>query len=120
MGSGEHGPMTGRETASSDTRGPTPDEIDEVGAFVATLLATPAHRLTACQGWTVHELVAHLTAGAAEEAALIEAHLEGRPDRATEDFASRERPYRQLPDAQLRDRLFEESVRLATGISQLG
>ena len=55
---------------------PRPDDdtrIDEVAEFVTTLLSTPAHRLTACRGWTAHELVAHLAAGAAEEADLIEA-----------------------------------------------
>jgi uncharacterized protein (TIGR03083 family) len=94
--------------------------VDEVGEFVETLVATPAHRLTACPGWTAHELVAHLAAGASEEAALIEAHLAGLPDRHTEPFESREQPYRSLPDAELRNRLFEESVRLATCVASLG
>ncbi|MGO9874818.1 MAG: maleylpyruvate isomerase N-terminal domain-containing protein, partial [Acidimicrobiia bacterium] len=41
-------------------------DVDEVGELITTLLATPATRLTACRGWTAHELVAHLAAGAAE------------------------------------------------------
>jgi len=92
--------------------------FDEVGEFVATLLATPAHRLTNCAGWTAHELVAHMAGGAAEEADLIEAHLAGRP-RATRPFEEREPAYRALPDAELRDRLVEEAGRLASVLAKL-
>jgi len=53
-----------RESATIDD----PDEhIDEVGEFITTLLSTPATRLTSCRGWTAHELVAHLAAGAAAD-----------------------------------------------------
>ena len=93
-------------------------EIDEVGELVTTLLSAPAHRLTACPGWTAHELVAHLAAGAAEEADLIEAHLAGEP-RATRSFDEREPPFRALADGELRDRLLEESVRLGVALRKL-
>ena len=100
------------------TRPDDDTRIDEVAEFVTTLFSTPAHRLTACRGWTAHELVAHLAAGAAEEADLIEAHLAGvqRPTRAFED---RELPFRARVDAELRDRLIEESVRLAAALGKL-
>jgi uncharacterized protein (TIGR03083 family) len=98
---------------------PTDDKpFDEIGEFVATLLATPAHRLTNCAGWTAHELVAHMAGGAAEEADLIEAHLSGSP-RPTRAFAEREEPYRALPDAELRDRLVAEAGRLASTLAKL-
>jgi uncharacterized protein (TIGR03083 family) len=92
--------------------------VDEVGELILTLLSTPAHRLTACRGWTAHELVAHLAAGAAEEAGLIEAYLAGeqRPTRAHDE---RERPYRSLPDVELRDRLVEEAARLTLALDEL-
>ncbi|MGO9874066.1 MAG: maleylpyruvate isomerase N-terminal domain-containing protein [Acidimicrobiia bacterium] len=82
------------------------------------MLATPATRLTACRGWTAHELVAHLAAGAAEEADIIEAHLVGVP-RPTRGFEERESPYRAMPDAHLRDRLVEEAARLTVALGRL-
>ena len=92
--------------------------LDEVGELFATLLVTPPERLTACRGWTAHELVAHLAAGAREEADLIEAHLAGRP-RATRPFEDREPAFRALPDAELRDRLVEEGARLTNVLDAL-
>jgi hypothetical protein len=93
-------------------------DVDEVGELITTLLATPAHRLTACRGWTAHELVAHLAAGAAEEADLIEAHFAGET-RPTRGFEARELPYRALPDAELRDRLVSEAARLTVALDKL-
>ena len=93
--------------------------IDEVGELVVTLLATPAHRATACRGWTAHELVAHLAAGAAEEATLIEAHIAGDPPRPTRAHDDRELPFRALPDPDLRDRLLTEAARLDRALEEL-
>ena len=106
-------------TDDSPRPAPVDPSIDEVGEFVSTLLATPAHRITACRGWTTHELVAHLAAGAAEMAELIAAHLSGDPDRPTRDLKSRELPYRALPDAQLRDQLVANTGRLSGVLDQL-
>jgi len=66
--------------------------IDEVGEFISTLWSTPPTRLTNCRGWTAHELVAHLAAGAAEESELIEAHLAHAPQRPTCPHDERELP----------------------------
>lgn len=92
--------------------------IDEIGEFFTTLLATPPHRRTACRGWTAHELVAHVAAGAAEEADLIDAHLGGEP-RPTRTFEAREPPYRALADDQLRECLVREAGRLSIALDQL-
>jgi uncharacterized protein (TIGR03083 family) len=103
-----------------DPRVPIADHpaADEVGVLLTTLLATPPNRLTACRGWTAHELVAHLAAGAAEEADLIEAHFAGATP-ATRSFEEREPPYRALPDAELRDRLVTEAARLTVALEKL-
>jgi hypothetical protein len=98
---------------------PYESSADEVGELVSTLFATPAHRLTACRGWTAHELVAHLAAGAAEEADLIESHLTRAPERPTRTHEAREQPYRALPDPELRDRLVEHAGRLTALIDEL-
>jgi uncharacterized protein (TIGR03083 family) len=66
---------------------------------------------TACAGWTAHDIVAHLAAGAKELADLIEEKLDGRPERPTRGFEPREAPFRALSHDELRDRLVSESVR---------
>lgn len=58
--------------------------------------------MTACFGWTAHELTAHLAAGAAEMALTLEAYSEGRPVPPTRGFEEREAPYRRIEDAELR------------------
>src|SRR6185312_14428825 len=63
--------------------------------------ADPAAQ-TACSEWTVHDLVAHLAAGAKENADLIEDSLAGRPARATRTFSEREAAFVALPDEKLR------------------
>ena len=73
---------------------PTTD-LDEVAELFQALLDRPGDAPTACPGWTAHELLAHLAAGAQEEASLIEAHLAGEPSRPTRAFDERERPFRE-------------------------
>lgn len=82
--------------------------IDEGKEFVTTLLGASPSQLTACQGWTVHEITAHVAAGSEERANLIENHLAGGRQRATRSFEERERPYRELDDSTLRTLLFEQ------------
>jgi len=85
--------------------------IDEGKEFVATLVAASPSQLTACQGWTVHEIAAHVAAGSEERANLIENHLAGGQQRATRSFEERERPYREMDDSALRTLLFEQVER---------
>lgn len=93
--------------------------MDEATAFLDTLQRSAPSARTACAGWTAHDLVAHLTAGAAEMADLTEAAAAGRAERATRDFATREAPYVAMPDDELRDRLVVEALRLNAAIEAL-
>jgi uncharacterized protein (TIGR03083 family) len=114
--------MTGQASTNGGALDPpesTSDTLDPVAAFFAALLDAPADAPTACAGWTAHELTAHLAAGAAEEADLIEAHLAGAPPRATRALDDRELPYRAMPDAALRDTLVEQGARLTSLLDQL-
>ncbi len=79
--------------------------VDEGEVFVATLLAASPLQLTACRGWTAHEVTAHLAAGSEEIAGLIESHLAGAGSRPTRSFEEREAPYRAMGDAELRSEL---------------
>jgi uncharacterized protein (TIGR03083 family) len=93
--------------------------MDEATALLLTLESTLADAPTACAGWTAHELVAHLAAGAAEMAELTEGVLGGLDDRATVGFAEREAPYVALADDELRNRLFTEALRLNAAVEAL-
>lgn len=93
--------------------------MDETTALITTLEATDATARTACEGWTAHELVAHLAAGATEMAALTEDAVAGRPSRATRELADREAPFVALEDSVLRDRLVVAALRLGAAIEAL-
>ena len=75
------------------------------------LLAASPSRLTACRGWTTHEVTAHLAAGSEEIADLIESHLAGAVPRPTRSFDEREAPYRAMDDPTLRRHFFEQVER---------
>lgn len=89
-------------------------DISEAQAFLEALDSVPPNALTACTGWTVHDITAHIAAGADEIARLFEAYGEGLPVPATRHFEEREAPYRAMDDAALRKRLFVASARLAS------
>jgi len=74
---------------------------------------------TACSQWTVHDLVAHLAAGAKENADLIEDALAGRPARRTKGFAEREAAFVAMPDAELRGELIRQSQRKLAAVQEL-
>jgi uncharacterized protein (TIGR03083 family) len=86
--------------------------IREVAAFLATLDDTPPDAVTACRGWTTHEIIAHLTSGADAFANQVEAHLDGRPVPEFGAWDVREPPYRALDDAVLRRRLVAAEQRM--------
>lgn len=85
--------------------------INEGETFVATLLAASPSQLTACRGWMVHEVTAHLAAGSEEIADLIESHLAGAGLRPTRSFDEREAPYRAMDDPTLSRHFFEQVER---------
>jgi hypothetical protein len=91
-------------------------EINETQAFLEALDRLPPNALTACAGWTVHEITAHVAAGADEIARLFEAYGEGLPVPATRTFEEREPEYRAMDDPALRKRLFAASVRMGSAM----
>ncbi|MGZ6964690.1 MAG: maleylpyruvate isomerase N-terminal domain-containing protein [Acidimicrobiia bacterium] len=93
--------------------------MDEASELLTTLEVTAPTAPTACAGWTAHELVAHLAAGAAEMAALTEDSIAGREPRPTRGLRDREAPFVALPDDELRDRLVTEALRLGAAVASL-
>lgn len=91
----------------------------EADAFFATLDATPPHAVTACLGWTTHEIIAHLVSGAEGLANQFEAHFEGRPIPPFGSWEEREPPLRALDDATLRRRFVTADERMTAGFDEL-
>ena len=82
---------TTNSTDASPTLGvPLPEHL----AFTAAARTTPSCSLTACRGWTAHDVLVHVVAGGAEMARLIGEHLNGAPPSATVTFEDREPAFR--------------------------
>lgn len=93
--------------------------MDEATAFLTALADRGPDEETACNGWRVRDVVAHMAAGAQEESDLIESALRGEPTRPTRPFAEREAAYRDLPYGDLLAALANEGGRLANAVDAL-
>jgi uncharacterized protein (TIGR03083 family) len=91
----------------------------EAHALVAALDAAAPGTPTACAGWTVHELVAHLAAGCEEIADLVEEHLLGQSSRPTRPFEARETPFRSLAWEDLRAAWMTNAGRMIEAVAAL-
>ena len=73
----------------------------EAEAFLDARQHTAPEVVSACEGWTAHEVTAHLAASAAEVTRHLEPYLDGQPVPRTRTFEEREPPYQALDDAAL-------------------
>ena len=83
---------------------------DRFARFIVASARTPSDAPTPCEGWTAHDVVAHVAAGSQELADLIAVALDGQ-SRPTRDFVSREAPYRELSRLRLHLALVRQGVR---------
>jgi uncharacterized protein (TIGR03083 family) len=94
----------------------------ELEWFLRALSSVPADAPTACEGWTAHDLVAHMAAGSREMARLVKRRLDLGPGAdvgPTIPSEEREPPYRALPDASLRRLFVREGLALTDAILRL-
>lgn len=98
--------------------GPHTPRSRETDAFLESRQQTPADIVSACDGWTAHEITAHLMAAAAEVIRHLEPHLAGEPVPATRSFEEREPPYRAMNDQALCDALVPEEARVRALIDE--
>jgi hypothetical protein len=94
----------------------------ELEAFLRALVATPPVAPTACEGWSAHELVAHLAAGSKEMARLVNRRLALGPGAdigPTVPFEEREPPCRALFDRVLRRMFVREGLALNDAVMRL-
>jgi len=71
----------------------------EADAFRDALDRSRPNAVTACAGWTAHELLAHLVASGLEMATVASSALNGDPTPPTRGFTEREAPFLVLDDS---------------------
>ena len=91
----------------------------EAEAFLDALQHTAPSSVTACDGWTTHEVTAHLAGACAEITRHLDPYLHGDPVPETRGFEVREAPFRALDNAELRRRLVVEEQRTRAIIDQV-
>lgn len=88
----------------------------EAEAFFTTIDATPPERVSACDGWTAHEIAAHVTGNAVEIIRHVAPYLQGDPVPATRGFEEREAPLRELSHPDLLARLERDEQRMRAAV----
>jgi len=91
----------------------------EAEAFLETAHATHPAAVSACTGWTAHEVVAHVTGIAIEVAGHLEPYLRGDPVPETRSFEVREAPLRALPHPRLLVRLEADEERMRALVDEV-
>lgn len=91
----------------------------EAEAFLATIDGAPPEALSACEGWTTHEIAAHVTGIAVEVVRHLEPYLAGDPVPETRSFEEREAPLQALRHADLLGRLDREEARMRQAVADV-
>jgi hypothetical protein len=91
----------------------------EAEAFLDARQYTEPDVVSACEGWTAHDVTAHLAAAAAEVTRHLQPYLQGEQVPATRSFEEREPPYRALDDAVLLARIEAEEAKMRAIIAQV-
>jgi Mycothiol maleylpyruvate isomerase N-terminal domain len=84
----------------------------EAEAFFAAIEVTAPEVVSACDGWTAHEIAAHVTGNAVEITRHLEPYLQGDPVPRTRSFEEREAPLQAMAHADLLARLDRDEQRM--------
>jgi hypothetical protein len=88
------------------------DRSREATAFLATIDQTAPQAVSACEGWTTHEIAAHVTGIAVEVIRHLDPYLNGDPVPETRSFEEREAPLQAMEHPALLRRLDAEEERM--------
>src|SRR3984957_14688323 len=91
----------------------------EADAFLATINAVAPDAVSACAGWTTHEIAAHVAGIAMEVTRHLEPYLQGDPVPKTRSFEEREAPLQVLGHADLLARLDSEETRMRRLVAEV-
>lgn len=95
------------------------ERSSEAEAFLDSRQYTAPDVVSACEGWTAHEVTAHLAAAAAEVTRHLRPYLAGDAVPRTHTFEEREPAYRAMDDVALQRRLETEETQLRGVIGQV-
>jgi hypothetical protein len=99
-----------------------PEVIDrsrEAEAFFEAVFAADPGAVSSCEGWTTHEIVAHVTGIAVEVSRHLDPYLQGDPVPETRGFEEREAPLQALPHDDLLHRLDPEETRMRSLVAEV-
>jgi hypothetical protein len=88
------------------------ERSSEAEAFLTTIGATAPAVVSACDGWTTHEIAAHVAGIAVEVSRHLEPYLQGDPVPPTRSFEEREAPLQATGHQALLSRLDAEEERM--------
>jgi hypothetical protein len=95
------------------------DRSREADAFIATVDKTEPQAVSACEGWTTHEVAAHVTGIAVEVSRHLDPFLQGDEVPETRSFEEREAPLQAMGHADLLGRLDVEETRMRRLVDQV-
>jgi len=84
----------------------------EADAFLTTIDSAAPEAVSACDGWTTHEIAAHVNGIAVEVIRHLDAYLDGDPVPKTRSFEEREAPLQALDHDELLVRLDSDEARM--------
>lgn len=90
------------------------DRSREAEAFLEAIGATNPDAVSSCDGWTTHEVAAHVTGIAVEVNRHLDPYLQGDPVPKTRRFEEREAPLQSIGHDDLIFRLEAEEERMRT------
>ena len=82
----------------------------EADAFLTAIDQTAPEAVSACDGWTTHEIAAHVAGIAVEVIRHLEPYLQGDPVPLTRSFEEREAPLQVIEHPALLSRLDAEEL----------
>jgi len=88
------------------------DRSREADQFLASIDHVDPGSVSACDGWTAHDIAAHVTGIAVEVNRHLDPFMQGDPVPKTRSFDERERPLRDMDHADLLRRLDAEERRM--------
>jgi hypothetical protein len=88
------------------------DRSREAVAFINTVDQAAPQAISACDGWTTHEIAAHVTGIAVEVIRHLDPYLQGDPVPKTRSFEEREAPLQAMKHDALLQRLDAEEARM--------
>lgn len=91
----------------------------EAEAFLDARQHTAPEVVSACEGWTAHEVTAHLAGAAAEVTRHLQPYLAGDPVPQTRSFEEREAPFHAMDDAALCGRLEVEEQTMRSVLDEV-